>query len=71
MCGCVCWCVILRKVSATGSAPWLVWSLAWGSVSGYSLDNHSKPGCLPIAPSKRSGGKPAEQFAHGVKRVKG
>lgn len=53
MCVCACWCVILRKVSATGSAPWLVWSLAWGSVSGYSLDNHSKPGCLPIAPSKR------------------
>lgn len=38
------------KVWATGSASiWLVASIAWGSMSGYSLDNHSKPGCLPAA----------------------
>ena len=62
MCVCVCVCVCCGgKVQAEGSAAlWLVSSVARGSMSGYSLDNHSKPGCLPIAQSGGRGGKPAE-----------
>lgn len=40
-------------------------------MSGYSLDNHSKPGCLPIT---QSGGRvvnPRTSLLMEVKRVKG
>lgn len=60
------------KLQATGSAAlWLVSSVASGSMSGYSLDNHSKPGCLPIA---QSGGRVVNLpsgLLTGVKGVRG
>ena len=31
------------------AALWLFLSLVWGSLSGYSIANHSKPGCLPFS----------------------
>lgn len=64
--------VYIMRGRCTGSAVlWFVSSIAWGSMSGYAPDNHSKSGCLPTT---QSGGRVVNlqsSLFMEVKRVRG
>lgn len=48
-------CMQCRERYSGSAAPWLDSSVARGSMSGYSRDNHSKPGCTRCLEHKNGG----------------